>query len=181
MDAIIIKDVGDIITKPLTMIFNSSLTNRASPDIWIIARITPTFKSGAKNGVNNYRPISVISVFSRILESIVHDQLYDFLRANKVITRNQSAFQKLYSTVISLICSTDSLYENIDHKKLNLTIFIDLKKACDAIDHRIMVEKLIAYGIRGIPGNWFKSYLHSRQHYCSRWLLLLLLNGKKSK
>ena len=112
------KDVGDIITKPLTMIFNSSLTNGVFPDIWKIARITLIFKSGAKNDVNSYRPISVISVFSRILERIVHDQLYEFLRANKVITSNQSAFQKLYSTVTSLICSKDYWYENIDHKHL---------------------------------------------------------------
>ena len=60
----------------------------------------------------------MISVFSRILERVVHDQLYEFLKANKVITRNQSAFQKLYSTVTSLICNTDSWYENIHHKKI---------------------------------------------------------------
>ena len=78
----IIKDVGDIITKSLTMNFNSSLTNEVFPDIWKIARITPIFKPGAKNDVDNYRPISVISVFSRILERIVHGQLFDFLRAN---------------------------------------------------------------------------------------------------
>ena len=82
-------------------------------------KITPTFKSGAKNDVNSYKPISVISVFSRILERIVHEQLYEFLRANKVIIRNQFAFQKLYSKVPSLICSTDSWYKNVDHKKLN--------------------------------------------------------------
>ena len=170
----IIKDVGDLISKPLTMIFNSSLMGGVFPDIWKIARVTPIFKSGAMKDVNNYRPISVISVFSRILERIVHDQLFDFLAAKKVITRNQSAFQKLYSTVTSLICSTDSWYENIDCKKLNLTIFLDLKKAFDTVDHTIMIEKLRAYGIKGIPGNWFKSYLDNRQQYCS-------LNGKKSK
>ena len=134
------------------MIFNSSLMGGVFPDIWKIARVTPIFKSGAKKDVNSYRPISVISVFSRILERIVHDQLFDFLAANKVITRNQSAFQKLYSTVTSLICSTDSWYENIDCKKLNLTIFLDLKKAFDTVDHTIMIEKLKAYGIKGIPG-----------------------------
>ena len=122
----------------------------------------------------NYGPISVISIFSRILERIVHDQLHDFMRRNTVITKNQSAFKELYSTATSLICSTDSWYENIGHKKLNLTIFLDLKKAFDTVDHRIMVEKLMVYGIRGIPGNWFKSYLHNRQQCCS-------LNGKKSK
>ena len=107
----VIKDVGDVITKLLTMIFNSSLTNGVFPDTWKISRITPTFKSGAINDVNNYRPISVISVFSTLLESIFHDQLYEFLRANKIITRNSKnfiAFQKLYLTVTSLICSTDS-------------------------------------------------------------------------
>ena len=119
----IIKDVGDIITKPLTMIFNSSLRNGVFPDIWKIARTTPTVKLGAKNDANNYRPISVISVFSRIFEGKFHDQLYEFLRANKVVTRNQSAFQKLHSTVTSLICSKDSCCENMDHKKLNLRIF----------------------------------------------------------
>ena len=159
----IIKDVGDIITKPLTMIFNSSLMNGVFPDIWKIVRITPIFKSGAKNDVNNYRPMSVISVFSRILERIVHDHLYECLKANKVITSNQSVFQKLYSMITSLIYSTYFWYENIDHKKLNLTIFLDLKKAFDMVDHRIMVEELMSYGIRGIHGNWFKSYLHNRQ------------------
>ena len=112
----IIKDVGDLIAKLLTMIFNSSLMNGVFPDIWKIARITPIFKSDAKKDMNNYRPISVTSVFSRILEIIVHDQLYEFLGANKVITKNQAAFQKLYSTVTSLICSTDSWYYNLDNK-----------------------------------------------------------------
>ena len=112
----IIKDVGDLIAKPLTMIFNSSLMNGVFPDIWKIARITPIFKSDAKKDMNNYRPISVTSVFSRILEIIVHDQLYEFLRANKVITKNQAACQKLYSTVTSLICGTDSWYYNLDNK-----------------------------------------------------------------
>ena len=76
--------------------------------------------------------------------------------------------------VTSLICSTDSWYENIDHKKLNLTIFLDLKRAFDTVDHRIIVEKLMSYSIRGIPGNWFKFYLHNRQQFSS-------LNGKNSK
>ena len=159
---------------PLTMIFNSSPMGGVLPEIWKIARVTLIFKSGAKKDVNNHRSISVISVFSRILERIVHIQLFELLVANKVIKRNQSAFQKLHSTVTSLICSTDSLYENIDCKKLNLTIFLDLKKAFDTVDHTIMIEKLRAYGIKGIPGNRFKFYLDNRQQYCS-------LNGKESK
>ena len=66
--ATIVKDLGDLVSKPLSMIFNSSLDKGAFPDIWKLARIAPIFKSGAKKDVNNYRPISVISMFSRMLE-----------------------------------------------------------------------------------------------------------------
>ena len=112
----IVKDVGDLVSKPLSMVFNSSLEKGIFPDIWKLARVTPIFKSGSKKDVNNYRPISVISIFSRMLERIVHDQIFDFLLDNNVITKNQSAFRKRYSTITSLIGSADHWYENIDNK-----------------------------------------------------------------
>ena len=73
----LIKDAAEVICEPLAMIFNSSLRHGIFPDIWKLARVTPIFKSGSRGDANNYRPISVISVFSRILERIVHDQMYD--------------------------------------------------------------------------------------------------------
>ena len=82
----------------------------------------------------------MMSVFSRILERIVHDQVYEYLKVNIVITMSQLTFQKLCSTIISLLDSTDYWYENIDHKQLNLTIFLDLKKAFDTVYHRILLE-----------------------------------------
>ena len=123
--------------------------------------------------VNNYRPISVISVFSRILERIVHDQILNFILDNNILTKNQSAFRKLHSTITSLIGTTDYWYENIDSKKLNLTIFLDLRKAFDTVDHEIMVKKLWKYGMRGNTGSWFQSYLDQRKQYCSE-------NGQRS-
>ena len=161
-----IKDAGEVICEPLAMIFNSSLRHGIFPDIWKLARITPIFKSGSRSDANNYRPISVISVFSRILERIVHDQMYDYLRSRGILTINQSTFQKLCSTVTSLIDSTEFWYENIDHRKVNLAIFLDLKKAFGTVDHEILLEKLEAYGIRELAGNWFRSYLEGRQQYC---------------
>ena len=134
------------------MIFNSSLENGIFPDIWKLARVTPIFKSGVKRDLNNYRSISVISIFSKILERIVHDQILDFILENNIITKNQSAFRKLHSTITSLIGSTDHWYENIDSKKLNLTIFLDLRKAFDTVDHAILIKKLCRYGMRGNTG-----------------------------
>ena len=83
----------------------------------------------------------MILVFSRILEKIVHDQVYEYLKASKVLIMTQSAFQRLCSTITSLIDSTDYWYENIDHKQLNLAIFLDLRKAFDTVDHKILLEK----------------------------------------
>ena len=137
------------------------------PDVWKLARVTPIFKSGSKSKANNYRPISVISVFSRILERIVQDQVHEYLKANKVLTMSQSAFQKLCLTITSLIDSTDYWYENIDHKQLNLAIFLNLKKAFDTVDHKILLEKLRKYGIRELSGDWFQSYLENRRQYCA--------------
>ena len=136
----LIKDAAAFIWKPLTMILNSSLKYGAFPDIWKLAKVTPIFKSGSKRDGNNYRPISLISVFSRLLEKIVHDQLVKYLIANKVLTPSQSAFRKLYSTITSLINGTDYLYDNTDKKQLNLAIFLDLKKAFDTIDHAILIK-----------------------------------------
>ena len=144
------------------------------PDIWKLARVTPIHKSGSKTDVNNYRPISVISVFSRMLERLTHDQLFEFLKINKSITCNQAAFRKLYSTITSLISSTDFWHENIDRSNVNLTIFLDLKKAFDTVDHDILLKKLRAYGIRGKTGHWFEPYLNNRKQFCS-------LNGQHSK
>ena len=164
----IIKDVKDHIAIPLKIVFNDSVMNGVFPDTWKLARVTPIFKSGAKNDGNNYRPISVISIFCRMLERLVHDQLSDFLKMNKKLTFNQSAFQKLCSTITSLVSSTDHWYDNMDSRKIDLTLFLDLKKAFDTVDlSSVLMKKLCAHGIRGSAGDWFESYLKERKQYCA--------------
>ena len=108
-----------------------------------------------------------------MLERIVHDQIFDFLLENNVITKNQSAFCKLYSTITSLICITDHWYQNIDNKKSSLTIFLDLKQAFDTVDHKILVDKLRRYGMRDTAGNSFQSHLDQRTQFCAT-------NGQRS-
>ena len=169
----IVKDVKDFIAKPLTLIVNDSIMNGVVPDIWKLARVTPIFKSGAENDANKYRPISVMSIVSRMLERLVHDQLFDFLKANKKLTCNQSAYQQLCSTITSLITSTDYWYENMDSREISLTLCLDLKKAFDTVDHSVLMKKLHVYGIRVSAGDWFESYLKERKQYCA-------VNGHRS-
>ena len=100
----------------------------------------------ARTDVDNNRQISVISVFSRMLERLLHDQLFEFLQANNTLTDNQAAFRKLYSTMTSLIAGTDYWYENIDCSKINLTIFLDLKTAFNTVDHTILIKSYKCMG-----------------------------------
>ena len=102
-----------------------------------------------------------------MLQWIVQKLIFDFLLENNVITKNQSAFRKRYSSITSPICSADHWYENIDNKNLNLMIFLDLMKAFDTVDHKILVEKLRRYSMRDTAGNWFPSYLDQSKQFCA--------------
>ena len=147
----LVKDAANFISNPLTLIYNSSIKNGN--------RVAAIFKSGKRCDSNNYRPISVLSIFSRVLEKIVHDQLHEFLKANGILTNNQYAFRKPYSTIMSLINRTEDWLENADNRKLNMTVFLDLKKAFDTVDHKILIDKLFKYGIKGKEREWFKAVL----------------------
>ena len=109
-----------------------------------------------------------------MLERLVHDQLSKFLTVNNILTSSQAAFRKLNSTATSLTSSTDHWLENMDNNKMNLTIFLDLRKAFDTVDHNILIEKLNSYGVVDLTGGWCESYLSNRTQFCT-------LNGNKSK
>ena len=106
-------------------------------------------------------------MLSKLFEKIAHDQLIDFLQSNEELTQNQFPFHKLHSTITSLIGFSDLWYSNINNKKANFALSLDLKKAFDTVDHEVLISKLAKYGITGIENNWFKSYLTNRSQYCS--------------
>ena len=125
----ILKDAIKIVSKPLTLIYNASLERDIFRQTWKLASVTPIHKVGTKKDVNNYRPTSVLSVVSRILEKIVHDQLTEFLKRQNRLCLNQFAFQKLHCTMTCLLNIIDPWFKNSYEGKINLSIFLDLKKA----------------------------------------------------
>ena len=124
----LLRGAIEYICRPLAMVFNASLEKGIFPDIWKLARVTPIYKSGQKSNLSNYRPISVLSVLSRPLEKLAHDQLYDFFRTNDLFSKSQFAFRKLHSTITSMLNITETWYKNIDERKLNVSVFLDMKK-----------------------------------------------------
>ena len=165
--------IPDLIIMPLCEIINLSFNTGKFPDALKIAKVIPIYKGGASDELNNYRPISLLSIFDKIIEKLMHKQLYNFLQENNVLFTNQFGFQKNRSTSLALIQIIEKIRESIDNKKIGCGIFIDLSKAFDTVNHDILLQKMSHYGIRGTSLQWFKSYLSNRKQY-------VYLNGESS-
>lgn len=161
----VIKSTIDEIAMPLSIIFNLSFEKCIFPDKLKIARIVPIYKSDDKMVVNNYRPISVLPFFSKIIERLMYNRLLCYLDKNDILIKNQYGFREKHSTYMALIKLLDQITNELDNKQFSIGIFIDLSKAFDTIDHNILIRKLQCYGIRGSVLDWFKSYLNNRQQY----------------
>ena len=114
----------------------------------------------------NYRPISVLPVISKIMERILYDQLYNYLTKFRILSDCQFGFRKSHSTTTALLDCTNEWYVNLDKKLFNLVVLIDLKKAFDTVDHQILLKKLELCGIKGQALTLFKSYLTNRNQIC---------------
>jgi len=161
----LIRIVSEDLSKPFTFIYNESIKTGVVPDIFKISQVTPVYKNGLMTEPGNYRPIAVLSPFSKVLERLVHDQLYSFLEKKEILYKYQFGFRKNFSTEQAILEVTDKLKEAIDKKKISCGVFLDLSKAFDTVNHKILLSKLYAYGIRGLPLCWFESYLKHRTQY----------------
>ena len=130
-----------------------------------MAKVIPSHKKGPTDDVNNYRPISLLSVFSKIIEKLMVVRLTTYLELHEIIYPNQFGFRQGYSTSHSLISITETIKKTLDNNKYGCGVFIDLRKAFDTVNHGILLQKLEHYGIRDSASSWFKSYLTNRRQY----------------
>ena len=159
----VIKKVIESISNQLVIIFNKSLEMGIFPDKLKLAKIMPVYKSDDRQLLNNYRPISVLPIFSKILEKIMYSRLENFIQKSNILCENQFGFREKHSTYMALLNIIDQISQQLDSKTLSLGIFIDLSKAFDTLDHNILLTKLETYGVRGIALEWFRSYLNNRK------------------
>ena len=144
---------------------NISVQTGVVPHQLKIAKVRPIFKAGNKEEFLNYRPVSVLPIVSKIYEKIVYKRLIDYLEWNSVLTEHQYGFRKNRSTTMALHVLIDKLHKAIENKYLTIGIFLDLSKAFDTVNHKILLQKLEYYGIRGNALLWFTNYLSNRQQY----------------
>ena len=163
----VIRQCFGSLHKPLLHVFSQSLKTGVFPDELKIARVSPLFKKGDDSELGNYRPISVLPCFSKVLEKIMHNRLYKHLSENNLLYKKQFGFQQKHSTEHAIIQLIDQINKNFEKSQYTLGIFIDLTKAFDTVDHNILISKLENYGVRGVNLKWFKSYLNNRKQFIS--------------
>ena len=129
----VVKKSIEYIKKPLTHIINSSLDSGIFPSQLKIAKISPIYKKGNKKLFSNYRPISILPVFSKFFEKIVYQQLDDFINLNNIININQFGFRSKKSTTAAIIKLTDHILRSFDEHKYTVGVFLDLTKAFDTV------------------------------------------------
>ena len=163
----ILKIMKPFFSKWLCKIINLSLEVFIFPDLLKVAKVTPIHKKDSKLNHENYRPISLLSVLSKIFEKIIYKRMYSFLTKNKLIYERQYGFRSNYSTNYALANLTERIKSSLDTKDYVCGIFVDLEKAFDTVNHQILCEKLNHYGFRGGTNMLIKSYLENRKQFVS--------------
>jgi len=157
-----LKHGGVALRQSLTRIFNQSLAIGKFPSMWKKSHVIPVHKKGDQSDVNNYRPISLISVVAKVFERIVFKHVFNFFHDNFVLSVHQSGFQPGRSTVTQLIEVYHTFCQAVDANKEIRVVFLDITKAFDKIWHKGLIYKLRKCGIGGCLLQWFCDYLHER-------------------
>ena len=161
----ILKENADVFSQHIKVLYNISLTEAEYPNDLKIARVNPFHKSGQYDIIDNYRPISVLPVFSKIFEKLTYRRMENFIRKYKILTSCQFGFRKSSSTTHAIIRLLSNVVQAYHDKIYSVCFFLDLRKAFDTINHQIMLQKLKHYGFRGQCYKYLQSYFHNRKQY----------------
>ena len=167
ISAKILKIAAPVIAQSISKLLNCSIELGVFPDRWKIAKVTPLFKSGERDDINNCRPVSVLPVLSKILERHVHIHLYEYFNVNNLLYAHQSGFRRYHGRETALIRIIDQMLFDLDKNRVSGLVFIDYRKAFDMVDHEILMANLKAYGMSDGSVTWFQSYLCDRQQFVS--------------
>ena len=162
----LLKTLKDEILTTITTIINKCIISGIYPEKMKISRVKPLYKKGDQTLMNNYRPISLLPAISKVFEGIIFSQLYSYFSANDLFTSSQYGFRKNHSTELAAIELIDRITNLLEHKKTPFNIYIDLSKAFDTLDHRILLSKLQFYGVNNVSLILIENYLCNRKQFC---------------
>ena len=149
----------------ISFVINTSFTEGVFPQALKTAKVVPIHKGGSKLDVANYRPISLLSSFSKIYEKLMHKRVLEFLDKNDSLFENQYGFRPGRSCEHALLNAQNSILQSLNKNQVAVLLLLDYSKAFDVLDHATLLKKLSHYGIRGVALKWFESYLSERKQF----------------
>ena len=161
----LLKHLAPALLPSLTLIINQSLLTGIFPGKLKIAKVIPLHKKGDTQIMDNYRPVSLLSSISKLFEKVAYNQLYSYFKTERHFYDSQYGFRDEHSTEFAALEMVDRIVNEIDAKNTPISIFMDLSKAFDTLNHAILLKKLKHYGISDTELKWFKSYLENRYQY----------------
>lgn len=157
-----IKDNNQFFADYLSKSINHMFTTGKYPNSLKQAIVTPIFKKGSKQDPNNYRPISVLSVFAKVFDTVIRNRLIEYLTTNNLISDKQFGFMKNKSTTSATSCFIDEVVKKLNQKLKCSSSFLDIQKAFDCMDYKILKRILIRYGITGLALDIIMNFLQDR-------------------
>lgn len=161
----LIRHVKQHIASPLADIINTSFETGIFPACLKTARVFPLYKGGDKENCNSHRPVSLLPSVSKIVEKALYNRLYNFFDSNNLFTPQQFGFRKNRSTIMAVHNFVTKILQGWEHREIGVGVFLDLTKAFDCVNHRLLCHKLERYGVRGQALQWLTSYLSNRQQF----------------
>ncbi|KAK4823319.1 hypothetical protein QYF61_000921 [Mycteria americana] len=158
----VLKEPADVLTKPLSIIYQQSWLTGEVPADWRLANVTPIFKKGRKEDLGNYRPVSLTSVLGKLTEQIILSAITRHVENNQGIKPSQHGFRKGRSCLTNLISFYDKVTCLVDEGKAVDVVYLVFSKAFDTVSHSILLEKLAAHGLDGCTLCWVKNWLDGR-------------------
>ena len=158
-----IKNCCNFVILPLKILFNQSIKTGTLPDIWKNGLIIPVFKNGDKTNIMNYRPITILSSFAKLLDQLVYDKISVFF--NKLIIKEQHGSIIKVSTTTNLFLFKEFVAQALNRGNQVHTLYTDISKAFDSVSHKLLLQKLFSYGVEGNLLDWFTSYLSNRKQF----------------
>ncbi|KAK4823485.1 LOW QUALITY PROTEIN: hypothetical protein QYF61_002549 [Mycteria americana] len=158
----VLRELAEVLTKPLTIIYQQSWLTGEVPADWRLANVTPIYKKGQKEDPGNYRPVSLTSVPGKLMEQIIFSAITGHVENNQGIKPSQHGFRKGRSCLTNLISFYDKVTRLVDEGKAMDVVYLDFSKAFDTVSHSILLEKLAAHGLDGWTLRWVKNWLDGR-------------------
>lgn len=163
LNSTIVKIAARHISKPLKHIFSRCLEEGIFPNKLKTSKIVPIYKKGDPKDIINYRPIAILPIFSKIFEKVIHKRLVKFFDKYSLFSKNQHGFRRNKSTKTATFEVYQELLEHLNNNMISISVFLDLSKAFDCVNHKLLLYKLQHWGIRGNTLNLLKSYLEDRE------------------